>query len=941
MNPCRFLLRTVVGLVVWSVGIVSAQDAAIEGLKNEMKSPVGTNAPAAAKPAAPVIEELLPAAKPVAPEVKAPETEKPAVEAPAVQPKPADISIEDLLKHADKPAAAVEKPAEAVASPAPAEKPAGPGSAVAAPAEGKSSEEALKNLGGEDRQKMAKVLADMEKVRREALDLEGHKSLDAADKAFKQGEYTVASTQYKNALGKLPNIPANQAARERATDRVPECEYQAVLALVKADKPKEALAMAQAALLRYPTHKGLKKTVDKLSTVEEPSTTPPTGLSEVEKQMKAGKRQIAAREYDEARASFESVLAVEPENREAMRYLKEIGDRQYANNTVGRNAAASKMTAEVRKEWIPQYKMIKNKPGPDIAPDKTPREQPILDKMSKIIIPEIEFRQANINDVVEFLNKASVEGDKLETDPTKRGVNIILHLTPAGGGAAAPAKAGGEDALFGAPAPGGTGGGASVSDITFTARYISLLSALKIITKVAGLKWQIDGNIVMIVREGDTTGERIEIRMYPVEPTFIERATLAGAQPMAGAQTTRGGKELTTMDRGELQTGTPDLKVAFENMGMKWPPGSQITYNSAIGKVIVANTSENLAVFEQILKEINVVPKQVEIEARFVEVNETDMQEMGLEWLLNNDFRIASQAGGAFTPASALQRIQVNANSAGGGMTKGLRYFGTDTSGNETALAGGQGLIGNLLSVSSVLTNPELTMVLHLLQQNGNADLLSAPKVTTRAGAEASIRVVTEYIYPTSFEVNGGQLGVNNNNVNNANIVQQTTVVPQDFATREVGVILTVMPEVSPDGNVINLTMTPNVVTDPTWFQYGSTIKDAAGNTTLLNMPQPFFHVRTLTTQISIYDGATVVMGGLITENLQKTNDKIPILGDIPLLGMLFRSTTENSVKKNLMIFVTAKLVDPAGRVIRQQDKVSTDETGTLVPAAKTPESKP
>jgi general secretion pathway protein D len=99
-------------------------------------------------------------------------------------------------------------------------------------------------------------------------------------------------------------------------------------------------------------------------------------------------------------------------------------------------------------------------------------------------------------------------------------------------------------------------------------------------------------------------------------------------------------------------------------------------------------------------------------------------------------------------------------------------------------------------------------------------------------------------------------------------------------------------------------------------------------------MPQPFFHVRSLSTQISIYDGATVVMGGLITEDLRKVNDKIPVLGDIPLLGALFRSKSERSVKKNLLIFVSAKLVDPAGRLIRKTDADAAPALKVPVPGA-------
>jgi general secretion pathway protein D len=146
-------------------------------------------------------------------------------------------------------------------------------------------------------------------------------------------------------------------------------------------------------------------------------------------------------------------------------------------------------------------------------------------------------------------------------------------------------------------------------------------------------------------------------------------------------------------------------------------------------------------------------------------------------------------------------------------------------------------------------------------------------------------------------------------------------------------VILEVTPEVSQDGNMISLTMKPQVVTDPIWYQYGSTVRRADGSEQVLNMPQPFFQVRAIETKISIYDGATVAMGGLITESVDKINDKIPVLGDIPFIGALFRSKSEKSVKRNLLIFVTAKLVDPAGHLIRNQ----APDTGTPAPSALAP----
>jgi general secretion pathway protein D len=311
-----------------------------------------------------------------------------------------------------------------------------------------------------------------------------------------------------------------------------------------------------------------------------------------------------------------------------------------------------------------------------------------------------------------------------------------------------------------------------------------------------------------------------------------------------------------------------------------------------------------------------------------VEVNQTDLEEIGFEWLLNDNWELMTKGGSG--PVGSQERIQLDANAVNGGATRGLRFWGPDSTGLLQPMAGGQGDYGGILSLSSVLTNPELSLVLHALEQNGHADVLSAPKVTTRSGQEASIRVVTEYIYPTEFTVQGGTVAAGVGGTVTAGILQEPYAVPESFETREVGVILRVTPEVSPEGNMINLTMTPEVVTEPTFYQYGTTIRRADGSTVTLNMPQPFFHTRAISTSISIYDGATVVMGGLITEYLTTYNDKVPFLGDIPFLGLLFQSKGTRSEKKNLLIFVTARLVDPAGRPIR---KPST-ESGLGAPAA-------
>jgi len=85
---------------------------------------------------------------------------------------------------------------------------------------------------------------------------------------------------------------------------------------------------------------------------------------------------------------------------------------------------------------------------------------------------------------------------------------------------------------------------------------------------------------------------------------------------------------------------------------------------------------------------------------------------------------------------------------------------------------------------------------------------------------------------------------------------------------------------------------------------------------------QPIFATRKVTTNVTVFDGATVVLGGLVREDVQSVEDKTPILGDVPVVGRLFRSKVDQHIKRNLIIFVTAKLVNPAGDLVTSEDEV-------------------
>jgi len=140
----------------------------------------------------------------------------------------------------------------------------------------------------------------------------------------------------------------------------------------------------------------------------------------------------------------------------------------------------------------------------------------------------------------------------------------------------------------------------------------------------------------------------------------------------------------------------------------------------------------------------------------------------------------------------------------------------------------------------------------------------------------------------------------------------------------ETGPVLDVVPYVLSDGCTINLTLIPSD-TEFNGYDTPPSVAAVAGtgnNYVELPVVLPDFTVRQVITTVNIWDNQTVVIGGLISSQNIYTKDKVPVLGDIPVMGRLFQSQSKSSVKNNLMIFVTATIVDPAGNRVHTDDEL-------------------
>jgi general secretion pathway protein D len=217
-------------------------------------------------------------------------------------------------------------------------------------------------------------------------------------------------------------------------------------------------------------------------------------------------------------------------------------------------------------------------------------------------------------------------------------------------------------------------------------------------------------------------------------------------------------------------------------------------------------------------------------------------------------------------------------------------------------------------------------IMLRALAQKKSTDLLVAPNVIARSGENAKIKIVRRMYYPTSFEA--PELPTQQQLTSGDNVLTAPPTIkpaqPTDFQEKEVGVTMDVRPQVGPDNYTIDLDLVPTITEFDGFVNYGTPLtapfdgQDFVLSDNVQNVP--IFTVRRVKTSVQVYDGHTLVLGGLIKEDTQTIDDKVPVLGDIPLIGRLFRSKVEQTLKRNLMIFVTPKIVTPTGELLNPPD---------------------
>ncbi|HVS51520.1 MAG TPA: type II secretory pathway, component PulD, partial [Opitutaceae bacterium] len=615
-----------------------------------------------------------------------------------------------------------------------------------------------------------------------------------------------------------------------------------------------------------------------------------------------GRAQYTAGDIDGAQETFRAVEAKEPDNTVAKGFLLRIANEKTETGVLNREKTRAQLLEEVVKSW--QRPGIYQERARE--PDAAAAAAPLAKKLNEITLPSVSWTRAPIGEVVASLSAISEEFDA--TGAAVKGVNVVL-LDPTN----------------------------KNPTVTLTLRNSTLKRVLDFVTEAIGYQYEVQADAVVVRPGGETS--TLDTAFFPVT-----RATVLRMTGIAGAGGGSGGGKDPYSSGGASNSAEPAvtggeasaMKAFLQQAGVSFTvDGSSLAYDGSA--IIVTQTARNIERIRNILARYNDV-RQVEIESKFMEVQEGALEELGVQWNLSRRGipQVNPATGAPILDANGRQVFVPQETYTTGNVTRPLVGAFPSTTNNSAITITGSAdtpvsppnipgtvslaaTANALANISGFVGEFDVNAVVRALSQKQGTDLLSSPKLTVLSGNPASIRVAQELRYPQSYGEIQSQVGTGAasgaGGASSAGVTI-TAGTPQEFTMRNVGVELKVTPTVEEDDYSISLDLNPTVTEFEGFVEYGGPSIAISSGTTVTVPPgfyQPIFSVRDISTKVTIWDGATLVMGGLTREEVKKVNDKVPFFGDIPLLGRLFRSKGESAQKRNLLIFVTANLVSPGG----------------------------
>lgn len=374
---------------------------------------------------------------------------------------------------------------------------------------------------------------------------------------------------------------------------------------------------------------------------------------------------------------------------------------------------------------------------------------------------------------------------------------------------------------------------------------------LDIILQVKGLDKRVDGNVILVAPKDELDlREKQQLEKQKLEKEIGELSSEIIKVNFAKAS-----------DIAEMINGEGNISMLSDRGSM--------TIDERTNSLLIRELPENIEVIREIIESLDIPVKQVQIEARIVTINEGNMDELGVRWGFTS-------INGSHTVGGSIEN-----NLA----TIGLYDGGGDGEGDDGGSSVG---IDDFLNVNLAATSPNATSIafqvaklgsdtlldleLSALQQESKAEIISSPRLITTNKKPAYIEQGTEIPY-----------------------LESSSSGATSVTFKKAVLSLKVTPQITPDNRlVLDLSVTQD--------RPGQVVKTGTGEAVAIDTQR-------IGTQVLVNNGETVVLGGIFQHSITNSVDKVPLLGDLPLLGALFRRSYENVGKSELLIFVTPKVV--------------------------------
>ena len=737
--------------------------------------------------------------------------------------------------------------------------------------------------------------------RRREVTFRLNENLDLAERLYQAGEWKLAQERFWSVMRQTDPQTSTAGFYHRARTGVAKSLAAQAMAQEEKGNMLEAAGLMKRAAELDPTNPRVAKEAasyqEKIGRASDPFDGNPAATAdlvektkEIKKLLSLADQLIETGQYRSARQKLDDVLRIDPYNLAARKKIEVVEQKRLLMADKRYDASRVKALAQVTEAWVPP-------PPAKIDPSKArgtgsagpSKAAEILKELSTIEIPEIVFSEKPLRAAVEELQRLSEQND-----PNKKGINFVLRL------------------------PAGTGADPESATVSLELRKVKLQTALKYLCEqIRGgekLRFEVEDNAVFLLPATESGGE-LETRSYTLPPTLIA--------------------DLSTAETDPAKVG--DLVLSNIGADAKIQGSKAVCFRDT-GKLVVRNIAREHAKIEQRIRDSsNENPqKQFEIESKFLQFTENDLKNFTFNYNMSANASIPS----SLTPGSTPNPIGFGTQTTGLRGTSGLDPNGVSLAGLKQLLdPNNLQANSNQIGINGQIFNKGFAAILQLLQNALGKDLVAAPRVICADGKDSEIFIGREMLYPTTYS----QPVVPQNDAGQgAGFILPGN--PGSFEPRSVGVTLKVNASSTVLPTAVDIKIDKLEVVDFSGFlNYGTLINsvttgtprtvDADGDVTDEGEPPtagipssspylvPVFARKSITSQIRMLDGQTFAIGGLLAEANQMVDDSVPILGDLPMVGRLFRSEVSQKVKNNLVVFTTVRIIKPDGSLQYPEDE--------------------